>query len=800
MKASETFLKKAQQTSLTSYYWRAFAACGLAAVFILLPFQIVDGGFFHYAGDFNSQQITFYQYANQLVKQGASYAWSADLGSGAINAYSFYLYGSPFFWLSLLLPASWLPYFMCPLLVLKFAVAGGGAMLYLHRYAKNPNIALVGACLYGLSGFTVYNVFFNHFVDVVALFPYLVWALDEAVYNRRRGLFTFFAAISLINSYFFFAGQITFLIIYFVCKCVTGEYKLNVRLFTVLAVESLLAAAIGCIIAWPAVLSLAQNPRTVDPPYGWGMLTYAEPQQYLAILLSGFLPPDCPYMTSIWSEGIVKWTSMTAYLPLCSLAGVIAYWRSTRGGSTKPILAACLVFALVPVLNTSFYCFNSSYYARWFYMPVLIMALATMRALEDESIDLNLGIRPVFWVMMACLVFFIIPTKGVENPDQWKIGVANNPEQLAVVLGFGVAGIVLFGLICAVYRGRAGFSQRLLAAILGFMCLFSITHIAMGKFGQWQNDANLVEEYKATAELKQVLPEGSYRTDTYKTHDNLGPWIGKSNLSYFGSTVTPGILEMYPQLGVKRDVRSQPDHTLYALRSLMGVEYMILPPAQKESFEQEMQGNWVPTEYNTDTFLVYQNQDNPGIGFTYEYYITQKQFDATNKNNRSNLLLHAILLTEEQIQKYGHLLTPVPADEPQNLTRQSYAEDCADRKKSACSAFSMEKDGFAAQIDLQKENIVFFSVPWDEGFTAEVNGVPAEILNVNAGMMAVVCPAGQNEIVFTYHTAGLAQSSVVCIAGCVLYAAYLVLFALHRKKQAAARKQNILEENGENEP
>ncbi len=33
------------------------------------------------------------------------------------------------------------------------------------------------------------------------------------------------------------------------------------------------------------------------------------------------MPPDSPYLTSVWSEGVIKWTSMTAYLPLCSLAG-----------------------------------------------------------------------------------------------------------------------------------------------------------------------------------------------------------------------------------------------------------------------------------------------------------------------------------------------------------------------------------------------------------------------------------------------------------------------------------------------
>ncbi len=102
-------------------FWRAVVLCALTAAVFFLPFYIMDGGFFHYAGDFNSQQISFYRYMNGFLK-GAGYpdstfagaprntfSWATDLGSGAMNAYSFYLYGSPFFWLSVLLPQRWLP-------------------------------------------------------------------------------------------------------------------------------------------------------------------------------------------------------------------------------------------------------------------------------------------------------------------------------------------------------------------------------------------------------------------------------------------------------------------------------------------------------------------------------------------------------------------------------------------------------------------------------------------------------------------------------------------------------------------
>ena len=81
-------------------YGRVFLYClGLAAA-LFAPHCIVDalnGGFFHYAGDFNDQMIPFYAYANAFIKQGGSFSWATDLGSGFINAYSYYCLGSPFF-------------------------------------------------------------------------------------------------------------------------------------------------------------------------------------------------------------------------------------------------------------------------------------------------------------------------------------------------------------------------------------------------------------------------------------------------------------------------------------------------------------------------------------------------------------------------------------------------------------------------------------------------------------------------------------------------------------------------------
>ena len=777
-------------------FWQAVGLCALTAAIFFLPFYILDGGFFHYAGDFNSQQISFYRYMNGFVK-GAGYpdsafagaprntfSWATDLGSGVMNAYSFYLYGSPFFWLSVLLPQSWLPYMMVPLLVLKFGVAGGGAYLYLRRYVKNANYAVLGACLYALSGFAVYNVFFNHFVDVVALFPYLLWALDEAIYEDRHGLFAFWVAVNLLNNYFFFVGQVIFLCIYFVCKLTAKDFRLTARKFGHLLWESVLGVAMGCLLLFPAVLSLLQNPRTVDLSSGWGFLTYAKVQQYLAILLSWILPPDSPYLTSVWSEGVIKWTSMTSYLPLCSLAGAMAYWRSRKADSKKRIVAVCAVCALVPVLNSAFYALNSSYYARWYYMPTLILAAMTVNALEDPDIDLDAPARGIGWIMLATLVFAVVPVRD-DTTEAWSFGVLKNPGQFFAVLGFGLLGLMLYRVLCSKWRQDSRFAQRMTAAVLVFACAFTMVHIGIGKFGQWHTDSDLVEQDTNALLLKNDLPEGDYRIDTYKVHDNIGMWLDKSCLQYFGSTAAPSILSFYPGLGVKRDVRSEPEITNYALRGLLSVEYLITTPEKRESFENEADAGWTYLA-DVDGYTLYHNDNYVPMGFTYDYYVTDATYQTSIKTLRSNLLMRALVLTDEDVAQYGKYLTELSEDMLNDLHYDSYTQDCADRRAHSCSVFQMNNAGFHAEITLDKPNLVFFSVPYDDGFTAYVNGEKTDILQVDEGLMAVLCPAGASSIDFVYQAAGLSTSRVVTAVAIPVWVVYVACFVRRKRRSTGA--------------
>lgn len=762
-------------------YWQVFWLCFAVAAVLFLPHCVIDaaagGGYFHYAGDFNDQQINFYQYANGFVKDGGTFSWATDLGSGFVNSYSFYLTGSPFFWLSLLIPQKLMPWAMVPLLCLKFAVAGGGAYLWSRRWVGGEEWQMLAACLYAFSGFSVYNIFFNHFLDVVATFPYLLASLDDAVLDKKYGRFPFWVAVNLLNNYFFFAGQAVFLIIYFVCMLAGRRYRLTGRLFGRLAFETVLGCAMGCALLIPAMLSLAQNPRTIDPFEGYGYLVYGKAQQYLAILYSAFLMPDAPYLKDLFQEGILKHTSMTAWLPVVGVIGGIAFCRGRRRHPFSYILKTCIVCAFVPVLNSLFYALNSSYYARWYYMPVLILCGATASALSSPRLaraEIPRAFALVTAVTASSAAFALVPNSDADG--NFVLGVVEEPLRFWGIFAVSMLGLLIFALVWWNYRRQA---QRLagvlLAAVLGFTVMYGTVHLSITKYGQWETDANLVAEtYGSVDELNALLPDdGFYRIDSYESHNNLGLWLDKSCIQAFNSTVAPSILEFYPSVGVKRDVNSKPDVDLYGLRGLLSVRFTLVPLDSVEAWEEENAKGW--TLYGeTSRYAVYENNNWVPMGFAYDYYITEEQFESVPEKERGNLLMKALLLTEEQIAVYGGNLQPLPEEALKDRTYAAYQADCADRRADGVTAFTASNTGFTASCRYDREQLVLFSVPYDDGFTVTVNGIPGEVHQVDHGLIAVTVPGGTEvTVVCTYRTPGLDLSVRISLAAVAVYAACL---------------------------
>ena len=775
---------KSLNTNLTSKipYIKIFALGFVTALCLFLPFLVVDKGFFLYAGDFNSQQIPFYMNAVRAVHEGSfNWSWNTDLGGSMVNCYSFYLVGSPFFWLSCLFPYRWVPYMMPLWLMLKFAVASLGAFMFLRRYAKDANFAYIGAILYAFSGFSVYNIFFNHFLESVAFFPYLLWSLDEFVLNRRRGPFVFFVALNLINNYFFFAGQVVFLFIYFICKIVTKEYVIRIKEFILLAFESLLGVLCGCVLFVPSIDSVLKNPRSTQMFEGMEFWLYNKVQQYFAILMSAFYPPESPYSPNMFTDCSIKWTSMTAFVVLGGMFGFFVFLKYFRKSAFTKIFLCCTLFAFVPVLNSSFYAFNDNYYARWFYMPLLILAAMNMHSFTLCKAKIYHGLKMTAIFTAVFCVLALTPAKTGEEP--FKLGLQEDTALFWLMFLIAALSLYLCFVLVQNFRSDKMYAQKLLRGALAMVMVFGIVHMSLVKFPQTDNDANFIQQNYDVTDTFDIGDEGrDFRLDAYQCYNNIGLFIDKPVMHFFNSTVTPSIMEFYPFVGTKRDVSSKAEYTDYALRSLLSVKYIIMPHHEFDSFDEKGYYNIYSRYGETGPYTVLKNDYFIPFGFTYDYFVTAQQIDNTPKTNRSRILLRALLVDEDVISEYNLPLEQIDDASLRNVTFEAFESDAEDRKAECSYYFEMTDDGFISDIILEKPNLVFYSVPYDEGFTAFVNGQESEIYRVNGGLCAVYAPDGDNEIVFTYRTPHLKTGIILSLAGLGIYIAYITLILKKKVK------------------
>lgn len=826
-------------------YLQAFLMGFFTLLAALLPIMIFNKGYFIYYGDFNAQQIPFYNLANDAVRDGQfGWNWYTDLGSDFMTSYSFYLFGSPFFWLSTLLPRALVTYSIPFLLALKHGVASLTAYIYIRRFVRSKEAALTGAMLYAFSGFQLFNIFFNHFQDVTAFFPLMLIAMEENINNRRRGWFALITALMAVINYFFFTGEVVFLILYFIVRVPSRDFHATWKKFFGLLLEAILGTAIAGFILLPSAISLMGNYRISEHLTGNNVVIYHEGSRIFRAIQAFFLPVEPPAVVNLFQSEYAKWSSVGGYFPLFSMLGVITFMRTRKKHWAVRISVICIICSMIPILNSAFYAFNASYYARWFYMPILIFAMMTAQTLDDAEADFRPAVKLTVVIMAAFGLISCIPIE-VDGKLKW----------FSFPLDFGyfwvTVGVAVISLVAAVYiirrrNKRLAYKKHMVwgTAAASVMCLaVMIGYMLLNTSFQDDYTSQCIEGGDSICE--EVDQDNFFRVDTHPDLENY-PMIWKlPTIRCFQSVVAPSIMEFYDYIGIERDVASRPEADHYTLRGLLSVKYYYievddifdhatLQRYKKNSSNTNISSSSAISESDSksskkdkefsipsgideytkkiikehdvenllpgfkflegnEKFEIFENEYYIPMGFGYDTYISKKTADSKVKGTREKFLIDSLILSDEQIEKYSDIMEESPKARYAMLSKDDYAESCLQKQQNCSKSFRFDSKGFESMIDLDKPQLVFFSVPYSDGWSAEVNGRAVDVEKVSCGFMAVRAEEGENTIVFRYETPGLKTGWIITISGAVLLAVYLIICRFTDRKLSFSRFRHCYE-------
>ena len=496
---------------------------------------------------------------------------------------------------------------------------------------------------------------------------------------------------------------------------------------------------------------------------------------------------------------------MAGYLPMFSMAGVIAFMRTRRKHWLTRAIYVFMIIACVPILNSSFMLFNASYYCRWFYMPILLMCLMTSKVIAENKDDLKKGFWLVLGVVAAMLAVGLLPS---EENDKIVFGkIAKYPE--FYYLQFFVMIIMMAMLAFLIYFiGHKGVEDGLAKLHLNYkraacimtsiacgVCMFSCVvfgslqtedpkdYISRGINGKDNIDMDKLEENST-----YYNPDNNfYRIDTSPDVDNWCMFWGLSSMRCFNSVVSTSIMDFYINLGQTRDVASRMEPSLYPLRGLLSVKYYFDERTLKDGESPESAGDLVGFKFvgRQNGFRVYENEYYIPMGFAFDRYCKKEDINGKGDLGKVQMLTKALVLDtdtavkyKDYVKYYGFL--------PSDLTEAEYLKNCQDRRAQSCDKFSCNTNGFDAHISLGQKKLVFFSVPYDKGWKAQVNGSDVEIIKADFGLMAIPCEAGESNITFTYEMPYLRTGLYLTGAGILVWTSYVVYF--RRKEKPVPEK------------
>lgn len=815
------------------YALRAFVWGTVIAAMFVVPSMIMDNGMYLYYGDYNCQVIPFYQIMHEAIRNGEfGWNWYTDLGTSLVGGYGYYSLGSPFFWIMIPFPVDWVPYFMGPLTILKFALSSLNAYIFLKRYTKDKNNAVIGAMLYAFSGFAIYDLVF-HFMDVLVFFPLLMAALDSCVFEKKRGRFALMVAVCAVVNYYFFVAEVVFCLIYCVVRMTTKSFKMELKEVFYLIFEAVMGIGMALFMLLPSLYQIIGNTRVNDGGMtGWQLWVYENVYMYVQIIMGFFVPPELASQNIYVTDYSSQWLSITSYLPLFSMAGVFAIiFNKRRNKWMRVFYAVCTVFMFVPILNSSFQMFTEAKYVRWFFMLLLIMSLGSVMALEDPATNWKKSISAnLVGVVLIAMMIGFTPLKSVNSDgiSEIQIGLAGANSYFWTYIAVSVLNIALCVLFVSLYKKNKTAFKRF-GALLTSVAILSMTAstVVFGKVSgdelsnpvdmnllncgdnldipdiqQWRSDTITTSNYAdirydydtiesadyATAESMANGTLDSILKNTDKTipyeNDNLTMYWRIPGFECFHSTVSGSSMDFFNKLGFDRTTMSNWSTAMYGFRSFFSVKYLFNFEGSVLSFTDEDGETIMPGWKYIDTqngYDIYENENCLPMGFTYDKYITSTDFQ-----NIPIQFRHLALLDAMVVDSINDMFECTAAGMQQvfpedfDYTEEAYYKHCEERKAISCYEFERDSKGFQAKIDTgDEEKYVFFSVPYEDGWTATVNGQSVEILRANYGFMAVKVPANTTSTIrFNFHTPGIVYGAVVAVVCLLLLIIYLAAMKL----------------------
>ncbi len=713
--------------------------------------------------------------------------WSFNQGLGQ-NIFPF-SWNDPFFLLLFPFRGGALPFGFAYMEAVKILTAGVLFLLFLRESGLTKNASVAGALLYSFSGYVILGGAWSVFSTEAVYCALLLYALERFLKRGDRTMVPVALAVLTLHQPFLLLPYALFFAPYAAIRLLDesgGGTKGLAGFLLSFAGLSLLGVAIGGVFLLPDLRQMLQSPRAAGAASRFRTLSAmplfrpSDPVQGVTALLR-------LYSNDLLGTGsdYRGWGNyMEAPLFYCGLSALLlapqAFASMNRRRRTLyGALAALVVLpAVFPYFRRAFWGFSGDYYRSLSLFLVVVLLFLAMTAFsrieESSSVD---GSVLAISLAAALVLLYAVPTAfqaPVDEPRRFVVALLLVFDAVLIsALGSKKYARLAVPALILLMGGEAAWSARRTIDSRGVLTAADLAA------GNGYNDSTV----DALAALRGA-DKSFYRVEkNYRS--NPTPYRGFNDAKaqgYFGTASyaqfnSPSYVAFLSETGVLDPSKESDTRWIRGLRSreklmtLVGVKYFLARGTAG-----------VPPRFAADpvgTFggvTVYLNRRALPLAFTYDRCLALDEFRVLDGAGKDAALLDAFV-AEDSSSCLGF-----PAFSSASAPRGEARRYDASIRARAADVFvitARSQNSIVGNIELGGRKLLFFSIPFDEGWRATVDGKPAALARVSVGFMGLPLEPGAHRVELRYAPPLRALGAGVSLAGLGIYG---FLFARRRRR------------------
>jgi len=713
--------------------------------------------------------------------------WSFNQGMGQVIPSG--RLGNPFEWILFALGSGKLAYGIAYIEMLKVILGGIFFYLYLRLLSSNLYVCLVGGLLFAFSGFMILGGTWYVFSAQAVYVALMLYAIERYLCYQDWRLVP--VAVALIGAGFSFDLYTTavFFLLYAAfryCDCNGFRPKALAGFILRLAGWGSLGVLVSAVFIASVVQQMMLSQRVMGDGSLVGLLqsqpvfSFAnEASNFSAIMRSfssNMIGVGSNYQgAQNYLEAPIFYAGLVSLLLAPQVFIFLTRRQCYLYGGFALLFALPVVF---PYFRYAFWLFSGDYYRIFSLFIVLLVLLFSLKGLSHIIKEKRLNWRLLLITLAVLLVALFYP---YELSGRYS-GVEADPALLSLTAGLLVIYVLLIvGMSCEKHRNTA--------AII-FVVVLSAELIITASMTVNDRPAISSEEFRSRVGYNDYSVDavnflkkndsGFYRIEkTYASGSTIHTSLNDSRVQdYWGTSSYHSFnlgsyVDFLTAVGLVTEVTNRTGQRWLSglkqrsiLLSFASVKYLLVK--NPKVFKRYSSMGFRKIGQVGDV-IVMRNRLVLPFGFTYDAYMQSAEFLVLDAWQKDAALIKTVVLDVGAEEVVGTRLKRLKNGIAKKFKTQEFIADIQARRSQAFKVDRFSQNEISGSIALKQERMLFFSIPYEKGWRAEVDGMPVELLRVNVGFTGLMLPSGKHTVTLSYQPPYLFVSGIFSVMGLLIF-------------------------------